>query len=98
MSRTRIGRSLALASIATAIFAFAGSAPASASVEVGDTCAATTLLGSPSLISLGHGTTNPTLPALVPMSGVITRWSLRTVVGISPPHPQVLKVYRPTAL
>jgi hypothetical protein len=67
-------------------------------VEVGDTCAATSLLGSSSLVSLGHGTTNPTLPALVPMSGVITRWSLRTVVGISPPHPQVLKVYRPTAL
>jgi len=86
----------ALAALAISLL---GATSASAATEVGNKCAGTESVGDFVLISLANAPGNP-LPAAIPSSGVITRWSFSVAIPLSPEVTlsETLKVFRPAGV
>jgi hypothetical protein len=72
--------------------------PAFAATEVGNKCAANDSEGGFSLVSLANSPGNP--PAVIPSSGVITRWTFSIGLPVPPETglTETLKVFRPMGI
>jgi hypothetical protein len=87
------------AAVAALSISLLGATGASAAVEAGNRCAANASKPGVVLVSTGNAPGNP-LPATIPSSGVITRWSFSVGLPIPPGAglSEILKVFRPTGI
>ena len=90
---------LRLIAVAAATMSLFAASNASAATEVGNRCSANDSTGPAMFVSLANGAGNP-LPATIPSSGVITRWSFSIALPIGPETAlfETLKVFRPTGV
>lgn len=83
-----------VAALAAGLFSFALAGSATAAVEVGNNCVATTSQDGYTAIQLSRSSNRPE-PLTVPAAGVVTKWRVNATIPLAGEFPLALRVYRP---